>query len=117
MAPYLKDFDDRKLHQTAQMFLYEMTQLYVARGGQPVFSSIQIESGVPKVWQNAPVVSHGKKWADLRYGDLEDVVHRFSIALLDEYLEGDALKKMSTSQSLRWFRDPGIGMTRTSRMS
>lgn len=94
MAPYLKDFDDKKLHQTAQMFLYEMTQLYVARGGQPVFSSIQIESGVPKVWQNAPVVSHGKKWADLRYGDLEDVVHRFSLALLDEYLKGDALGKM-----------------------
>jgi len=94
MAPYLKDFDDRKLHQTAQMFLYEMTQLYVARGGQPVFSSIQIESGVPKVWQDAPVVSHGKKWTDLRYGDLEDVVHRFSLALLDEYLKGDALKKM-----------------------
>ena len=94
MAPYLMGFDSKKLHQTAQMFLYEMTQLYVARGGQPVFSSIQIESGVPKVWQDAPVVSHGKKWVDLRYGDLEDTVHDFSLALLDEYIKGDALGKM-----------------------
>ncbi|MCQ5377602.1 MAG: anaerobic ribonucleoside-triphosphate reductase [Candidatus Methanomethylicia archaeon] len=94
MAPYLMNFDDKKLHQTAQMFLYEMTQLYVARGGQPVFSSIQIESGVPKVWQNAPVVSHGKKWDNLTYGDLEEVVHKFSLALLDEYIKGDALGKM-----------------------
>lgn len=94
MAPYLMEMDDRKIHQLAQMFLYEMTQLYVARGGQPVFSSIQIESGVPKVWQDAPVVSHGKVWKDLRYGDLEGKVHAFANALLDEYMKGDAVGKM-----------------------
>ncbi|MDD1766676.1 MAG: anaerobic ribonucleoside-triphosphate reductase [Candidatus Methanomethyliaceae archaeon] len=94
MAPYLMDLDDRKIHQLAQMFLYEMTQLYVARGGQPVFSSIQIESGVPKVWQEAPVVSHGKVWKDMRYGDLEGKVHAFANALLDEYMKGDAVGKM-----------------------
>jgi len=94
MAPYLMDLDDRKIHQLAQMFLYEMTQLYVARGGQPVFSSIQIESGVPKVWQEAPVVSHGKVWKDMRYGDLEGKVHAFTNALLDEYMKGDAVGKM-----------------------
>ena len=94
MAPYLMDLDDRKIHQLAQMFLYEMTQLYVARGGQPVFSSIQIESGVPKVWQEAPVVSHGKVWKDIRYGDLEGKVHAFANALLDEYMKGDAVGKM-----------------------
>jgi ribonucleoside-triphosphate reductase len=94
MAPYLMELDDVKIHQLAQMFLYEMTQLYVARGGQPVFSSIQIESGVPKVWQDAPVVSHGKVWKDLRYGDLEGKVHAFANALLDEYMKGDAVGKM-----------------------
>ncbi len=94
MAPYLMDFSDEEIHQLAQMFLYEMTQLYVARGGQPVFSSIQVESGVPKVWQDAPVVSHGKVWKDLRYGDLEGKVHDFALALLDEYLKGDAVGKM-----------------------
>jgi ribonucleoside-triphosphate reductase len=94
MAPYTRELDDKKVHQLAQMFLYEMTQLYVARGGQPVFSSIQIEAGVPKVWVDAPVVSHGKVWADLRYGDLEDNVHRFALALLEEYMKGDAMGKM-----------------------
>ena len=94
MAPYLRGLSDKEVHQLAQMFLYEMTQLYVARGGQPVFSSIQIESGVPKVWQEAPVVSHGKVWRDLTYGDLEDEVHRFAVALLDEYLKGDFTGKM-----------------------
>ena len=94
MAPYTMELDEKKVHQLAQMFLYEMTQLYVARGGQPVFSSIQIESGVPKVWQDAPVVSHGKVWNDLRYGDLEDKTHQFALALLEEYMKGDAVGKM-----------------------
>jgi len=94
MAPYIMDLEEKRIHQLAQMFLYEMTQLYVARGGQPVFSSIQIESGVPKVWQAAPVVSHGKVWNDLTYGDLEDKVHLFAGALLDEYMKGDAVGKM-----------------------
>jgi ribonucleoside-triphosphate reductase len=94
MAPYLMGMEDKKVHQLAQMFLYEMTQLYVARGGQPVFSSIQVESGVPKVWQTAPVVSHGKIWNDLTYGDLEERVHLFASALLDEYMKGDAMGKM-----------------------
>lgn len=93
MAPYLRGLDDRRIHQLAQMFLYEMTQLYVARGGQPVFSSIQIEAGVPKIWQDAPVVYSGKILRD-RYGDYEDEVHRFAIALLDEYIKGDAIGKM-----------------------
>lgn len=94
MSPYVRGLGDKEVHQLAQMFLYEMTQLYVARGGQPVFSSIQIESGVPKAWRGAPVVSHGRVWRDLTYGDLEDEVRRFAIALLDEYLKGDYAGKM-----------------------
>jgi ribonucleoside-triphosphate reductase len=94
MAPYIMELEEKKVHQLAQMFLYEMTQLYVARGGQPVFSSIQIESGAPKVWQDAPVVSHGKVWNDLTYGDLDDKITLFAGALLDEYMKGDAMGKM-----------------------
>jgi ribonucleoside-triphosphate reductase len=40
------------------------------------------------------VVSHGKVWNDLTYGDLEDKVHLFAGALLDEYMKGDAVGKM-----------------------
>jgi anaerobic ribonucleoside-triphosphate reductase len=115
MAPYLVGLDDKKIHQLAQMFLYEMTQLYVARGGQPVFSSIQIEAGVPKVWQDAPVVSHGKVWRDLTYGSLEDHVHAFANALLDEYLKGDAMGRCSTSPSQRLCRGGGTGQTASLR--
>ncbi len=94
MAPYLKGMTYDEMKQIAQMFIYEMTQLYVARGGQSVFASIQIESGVPKVWQDAPVVAYGKVFNDWRYGDLEDTVHNFANALLDVYIGGDSTRKM-----------------------
>ncbi|MBU3957852.1 MAG: hypothetical protein KKB25_02150, partial [Nanoarchaeota archaeon] len=34
LAPYMRGFDYKKMKQMAQMFLFEMSQMYVARGGQ-----------------------------------------------------------------------------------
>ena len=36
-----------EIKQMMQMFVYEMTQMMVARGGQLVFSSVQLSPGVP----------------------------------------------------------------------
>jgi len=94
LAPYLQGLSKRRIRQLAQMFLYEMMQAYVARGGQPVFSSIQIEAGVPKVWREAPVVYAGKIWKGLTYGDLEEEVKTFALSLLEEYIKGDYKGKM-----------------------
>lgn len=122
IAPYLRGLDDKKIRQLAQMFLYEMTQLYVARGGQPVFSSIQIEAGVPKIWQDAPVVYKGKIWKD-RYGDYEDEVHKFALALLDEYIKGDAMGKMfnfpkpEVVQRVRYWKEKEDVMLKAAQLS
>ena len=45
-----------------QMFVYEMTQMMVARGGQLVFSSVQLSPGVPKLWRDKPCVYKGRVW-------------------------------------------------------
>lgn len=123
MSPYLKDLEEKRIRQIAQMFLYEMTQLYVARGGQPVFSSIQIESGVPKLWRDAPAVYKGKVDPNLRYGDLEDTVNAFANALLDEYIKGDARGKMfnfpkpEVSIRERYYKDFEETMLKASQLS
>ena len=49
LAPYVRGLKYEEVKQLAQMFVYEMSQMYVARGGQTVFSSIAIEPTVPKV--------------------------------------------------------------------
>ncbi|NLX39327.1 MAG: anaerobic ribonucleoside triphosphate reductase [Methanosaeta sp. PtaB.Bin087] len=94
LAPYLEGLDYEEICQLMQMFVYEMTQMMVARGGQVVFSSVQLSPGVPKLWRDKPVVYKGKVWdgdgAPLRtYGEFEKEVRLGFKALMEVMLEGD----------------------------
>lgn len=94
LAPYLKGLSYERIKQAAEMFLFETNETYVSRGGQLVFSSIQLEAGVPKLWQDAPVVMAGKLHKDQTYGDYEEEARLFAKALLEKYIQGDKLGKM-----------------------
>ncbi|MFX1318074.1 MAG: anaerobic ribonucleoside-triphosphate reductase [Promethearchaeota archaeon] len=93
LAPYLQGKSAREIEQLAQTILFEANETYVSRGGQLVFSSIQLESGIPKIWREAPVVYRGSVGPET-YGDFEDEARTFMTALLQTYLEGDAWGKM-----------------------
>ena len=57
IAPFMEGMDYEEIKQLMQMFVYEMTQMMVARGGQVVFSSVQLSPGVPSLWKDKPCVS------------------------------------------------------------
>jgi len=82
------------IKQCAQMFIFELNLTYVSRGGQLIFSSVQIEPTVPKLWADKPVVYKGKVNDDLSYGDFEREAQLFALALLEVYLKGDRFGKM-----------------------
>ena len=94
LAPYLTDHSYEELFQLMQMFVYEMTQMMVARGGQVVFSSVQLSPGVPKLWRDKPVVYKGKVWDGTQapkktYGEFEKEVRLGFKALMEVMLAGD----------------------------
>ncbi|WP_434220822.1 anaerobic ribonucleoside-triphosphate reductase [Methanoculleus oceani] len=94
MAPFFEGMDYEEIKQLMQMFVYEMTQMMVARGGQVVFSSVQLSPGVPTLWKDKPCVYRGKVWdgkqAKLRtYGEFEREVRLLFKALMEVMLEGD----------------------------
>jgi len=94
LAPYFEGMDYDGIKQLMQMFVYEMTQMMVARGGQVVFSSVQLSPGVPTLWKDKPCVFRGKVWdgnqAPLRtYGEFEREVRLLFKALMEVMLEGD----------------------------
>ena len=94
IAPYFEGLDYQSIRQLMQMFVYEMTQMMVARGGQLVFSSVQLTPGVPGLWKDKPAVFAGKIWdgkqAHLRtYGEFEREVRLAFKALMDVMLAGD----------------------------
>jgi anaerobic ribonucleoside-triphosphate reductase len=88
LAPYVRGLGYEKIRQLMQMMFFEYTQAYVARGGQLVFSNIQVQPGVPDLWKNVPVVMHGHVGPDV-YGTYEDEVRTMFKALYDVALKGD----------------------------
>ena len=94
LAPYFSGMVFEEMKQLMQMFVYEMTQMMVARGGQLVFSSVQLSPGVPKLWKDKPCVYKGKVWNGIdaplvTYGSYEREVRLLFKALMDVMLEGD----------------------------
>ena len=94
LAPFMEGMPYDEIKQMVQMFVYEMTQMMVARGGQLVFSSIQLCPGVPTLWQDKPCIYKGKIWdgksAPRRtYGEFEREVRLLFKALMEVMLEGD----------------------------
>ncbi len=92
LAPYLRGLSYKRIKQLAQMMFYELTQTYVTRGGQLVFSNIQLPMGVPKIWRDVPAVKRGQVGPET-YGDYEPEVQMFFRAITEVSLEGDAWGK------------------------
>jgi len=88
LAPYVDGLSYGEIKQLMQMFVYEMTQMMVARGGQLVFSSVQLTPGVPDIWKDKPVVKHGKVGPDT-YGSYDEEVQKMFSALMEVMIEGD----------------------------
>ena len=94
LAPYVTGLDYKKVKQLAQMFIYELSQMYVARGGQVVFSSIDTDMTVPKQFMDVPAVQIGGVVQDsVTYANYEDEVKTLFNALVDVYYEGDYIGK------------------------
>ncbi|MDD1717117.1 MAG: anaerobic ribonucleoside-triphosphate reductase [Methanoregulaceae archaeon] len=94
IAPYFEGLPYMEIRQLMQMFIYEMTQMMVARGGQLVFSSVQLSPGVPLLWWDKPCVYKGKVWdgrsAPKRiYGEFEREVRLLFRAMMEVMLDGD----------------------------
>ena len=88
LAPYIKGLNYNRIKQLMQMMFFEYTQAYVARGGQLVFSNVQVQPGVPEIWRDVRIVARGKVGPDV-YGDYEDEVRLLFRALYDVAYEGD----------------------------
>ncbi|MFC1486894.1 anaerobic ribonucleoside-triphosphate reductase [Thermoproteota archaeon] len=88
LAPYFRGVSYERARQLMQMMFFEYTQAYVARGGQLVFSNIQVQPGVPDLWKNVPIVKNGRIGPDV-YGNYEDEVRMMFRALYDVAGKGD----------------------------
>ena len=88
-APYLSDLSDREVKQLAQMLIFEFSQQAVARGGQAIFTDINLYWEVPKHFEDVPAIGPGGGFTGKTYAAYEKDAQRFVWALFDVFKEGD----------------------------
>jgi len=88
-APYLEGMSDNDVKQLAQMLIFEFSQQAVARGGQAIFSDINLYWEVPKHFENTPAIGPGGTYTGRTYGEYEKEAQRFVWKLFEVYKEGD----------------------------
>jgi ribonucleoside-triphosphate reductase len=88
-APYLVGMSDREMEQLAQMMIFEFSQQAVARGGQAIFSDLNLYWEVPKHFEDVPAIGPGGEPTGKTYSDYIREAQRFAWALFKVYQEGD----------------------------
>ena len=88
-APYLEELDDLAVEQLAQMLIFEFSQQAVARGGQAIFTDINLYWEVPKHFEDVPAIGPGGMYTGKTYAEYEKEAQRFVWKLFDVYKEGD----------------------------
>jgi len=89
MAPYFTGKNDREVSQLCQVFVYEMSQQYVARGGQMVFSSVSLSPGIPGELGGIRAVKPGGIVGPETYSDYHDESLAIFRGMMGVLLEGD----------------------------
>lgn len=88
-SPFLVGLSEREMKQIAQMMIFEYSQQSVARGGQAIFSDINIYWEVPKHFENVEAIGPGGVPTGRTYSDFQKEAQAFAYALFDVYREGD----------------------------
>lgn len=88
-APYLVGMPDRELEQLAQMMIFEFSQQAVARGGQAIFTDLNLYWEIPKHFEKVPAIGPGGEMTGKTYSDYLKESQRFAWALFDVFREGD----------------------------
>ncbi len=113
MAPYLTGMSDRELHQLAQMLVFEYSQQNVARGGQAIFSDINLYWEVPQHFEQVDAIGPGGEYTGKKYGEYLKEAQRFAWAIFDIYRDGDAcgrpffFPKPLVHMTERFYQTPG----------
>jgi ribonucleoside-triphosphate reductase len=89
-APFLVGLSDREVRQLAQMLVFEYSQQNVARGGQAIFSDINLYWEMPAHFEDVDAIGPGGVSTGKKYRDYLPEAQRFLKAIFEVYRGGDA---------------------------
>lgn len=89
LAPYLVGLSEKEIYDVAQTLVYEFNMQNVAKGGQAVFSDINLYWEVPDHYRETPAIGPGGTFTGKTYKDYEKEAQTFLTQLMKVYLKGD----------------------------
>ena len=89
LAPYLEGYSYGHIKKLAKKLIYEFATVAVARGGQGLFSDLNIYWEVPKHFETVPAIGRGGVYTGKSYADYLPEAQAFAKAMFEVYLEGD----------------------------
>lgn len=90
LAPYCKGMSYKDIKQSLQMFIFDVNQSLVSRGGQICFTSVGLEFKVPEWLENEPAIAPGGV-AIGTYKDYESEAELLLRAYMEIKMDGDSL--------------------------
>ena len=88
-APYLEGMSDREIKQLAQMMIFEFSQQAVARGGQAIFTDINLYWEIPSHFEKVPAIGPGGEYTGKTYLEYLPLAQKFVWLLFEVFKEGD----------------------------
>jgi anaerobic ribonucleoside-triphosphate reductase len=88
LAPYARGLSKREIEQSMQCLIFEINQIFAARGGQVPFTSISCTPTIPDGLVNIPAIGHHGKVIG-KYGDFSKECLQLFDALTEVYIQGD----------------------------
>ena len=89
LAPFCKGRSYKEIKQAIQNFIFNCNCALIARGGQTIFSSINIEFGIPNFLKDEPAIAPSGVVQGV-YGDYEEEAHLIFKAIIEVTKEKDA---------------------------
>jgi len=89
IAPYIEGYGKGHVKKLAKMLIEDFCHVALSRGGQGLFSDLNIYYEIPKHFENVQAIGRGGTYTGKTYKEYEKESQLFAQALFEVYMEGD----------------------------
>ncbi len=113
IAPYLEGYGYGHIKRFARQLIEEFASVAVSRGGQGLFSDLNIYWEIPKHFESVPAIGRGGMYTGKVYADYLKEAQTFATAMFEVYKEGDGagrpffFPKPLVHMTEKFFNTPG----------
>jgi ribonucleoside-triphosphate reductase len=113
LSPLLEGLTYEEIKKLARKLIYEFATVAVSRGGQGLFSDLNIYWETPKHFEAVPAMGAGGVYTGKTYAAYNHLAQQFATAMFEVYLEGDGagrpffFPKPLVHMTEKFFQTPG----------